>query len=213
MHAIHAFGSDEQRQHYLPKLRTGEFIGCFCLTEPNHGSDPAGIETQVIEKEGQLFLNGHKKWIGLSPVADIFIVWAKNHTGRVHGYLVEKNDVGISIETIKNKLSLRAGIVGEIIFKDVKILQRFLAKDKKIYPERLVTGYFGVLTKAAVANFLPLKFATSTIHVVTEEADFGPILKRVFVRVEPDDSVKTLYAKLKLAEHEGLIEVLRNPPL
>src|SRR3989338_7286139 len=126
MHAIHAFGSDEQRQHYLPKLRTGEFIGCFCLTEPDHGSDPAGMETQVIEKNDQLFLSGHKKWIGLSPVADIFIVWAKNAAGRVQGYLIEKNSAGVTTESIKNKLSLRAPSVGKVIFKDVKIVKKNL---------------------------------------------------------------------------------------
>jgi len=121
MHAIHAFGSEQQRQQYLPKLSRAELIGSFCLTEPDHGSDPAGMETHVSEKNGELFLNGHKKWIGLSPVADIFIVWAKNPAGRVQGYLIEKNSAGVTTEAIKNKLSLRAASVGEVIFKDVKI--------------------------------------------------------------------------------------------
>lgn len=129
MYAIHAFGSDEQRRHYLPQLAKGDLIGCFCLTEPDHGSDPANMETYVTEKNGQQFLNGHKKWIGLSPIADIFIVWAKNTAGRVQGYLIEKNNPGISVDTIKNKLSLRAGIVGEIVFKDV------LMTEKNILPE------------------------------------------------------------------------------
>lgn len=121
MHAIHAFGSEQQRQAYLSKLSKGELIGSFCLTEPDHGSDPAGMDAQVSEKNGELFLNGHKKWIGLSPVADIFIVWAKNPAGRVQGYLIEKNSAGVTTESIKNKLSLRATSVGQVIFKDVKI--------------------------------------------------------------------------------------------
>ena len=126
MYALHAFGSDEQRQRYLPKLAKGELIGCFCLTEPDHGSDPAGMETCVTEKNGQYFLNGRKKWIGLSPVADIFIVWAKNTSGRVQGYVLEKNNPGITIETIKNKLSLRAASVGQIEFKEVLIGEKSL---------------------------------------------------------------------------------------
>lgn len=124
MFAIHAFGSEEQKQYYLPKLCQGELIGCFCLTEPNHGSDPAGMETRVEEKDGHLYLQGRKKWIGLSPVADIFIVWAKNSAGRVHGYLIEKNNPGITCNPIKNKLSLRAATVGEIIFINVKISEK-----------------------------------------------------------------------------------------
>lgn len=124
MHAIHAFGSEEQRQHYLPKLASGEFIGCFCLTEPDHGSDPGGMETQVREENGELVLNGHKKWIGLSPIADIFVVWAKNSAGRVKGYLVEKQNPGVTAESIKNKLSLRAASVGQVFFKDVRLSEK-----------------------------------------------------------------------------------------
>lgn len=121
MHAIHAFGSDEQRQIYLPKLKTGEIIGCFCLTEPEHGSDPAGMEARLDQKNGETFLSGHKKWIGLSPVADIFIVWAKNTDGKIQGFLLDKKQVGIHVIPIKNKMSLRAASVGEVIFKNVKI--------------------------------------------------------------------------------------------
>lgn len=124
MHAIHAFGDEQQRQHYLPKLSKGELIGCFCLTEPEHGSDPGGMETKVSEKNGELFLTGQKKWIGLSPLADVFVVWAKNPAGRVQGYLVEKNCAGLTVASIKNKLSLRAASVGQIIFNHVKITEK-----------------------------------------------------------------------------------------
>jgi glutaryl-CoA dehydrogenase len=121
MHAIHYFGSAAQCQHYLPKLKKGKIIGSFCLTEPEHGSDPGGMETHIIEKDGERYLTGHKKWIGLSPIADIFVVWAKNPDGKIQGYLLEKNQPGITCHPIINKLSLRAASVGEVIFKEVKI--------------------------------------------------------------------------------------------
>lgn len=121
MHAIQDFGTEKQQKTYLPKLKTGEMIGCFCLTEPDHGSDPAGLETHIEEENGELFLTGHKKWIGLSPIADIFIVWAKNGEGKIQGVLLDKNQAGITCMLIKNKLSLRAASVGEVIFNQVKI--------------------------------------------------------------------------------------------
>lgn len=124
MYAIHAFGNDEQRQRYLPQLAKGELIGCFCLTEPDHGSDPGAMETHTVEKNEKLILNGCKKWIGLSPVADIFIVWAKNVAGRVQGYIVEKNNPGVQVESIINKLSLRAAAVGQVTFKNVILSEK-----------------------------------------------------------------------------------------
>lgn len=121
MHAIHAFGSEQQKKTWLPKLGKGEAIGSFCLTEPNHGSDPAGMETRVIIKDNQSFLTGHKKWIGLTPFADIFIVWAKNPEGKIQGYLLEKNMKGVTTNPLLHKLSLRAASVGEVRFDHVTI--------------------------------------------------------------------------------------------
>lgn len=128
MHAIHAFGSTEQKEKYLPKLAKGELIGCFCLTEPEHGSDPGSMKTKVTQENGKLFLNGRKKWIGLSPIADVLVVWAKNLEGRVQGYLIEKNQKGVSVEPILNKLSLRAASVGQLQFDQV------LLRDDQILP-------------------------------------------------------------------------------
>lgn len=131
MHALHSFGSEIQKNTYLPKLAKGELIGCFCLTEPNHGSDPSSMQTQVIQKENKLYLNGHKKWIGLSPIADLFIVWAKNQNSKIQGYLLHKDSPGIHVQSIKHKLSLRAASVGEIEFKNVLLSEENLLPEAK----------------------------------------------------------------------------------
>lgn len=123
MHAIHAFGSEAQKKYYLPKLAAGELIGAFGLTEPLHGSDPHSLETSAKTKGSDIILNGHKKWIGLAPHADIFIIWAKNEKNRIHGFIVEKNTKGLSVNKILGKLSLRAASVGEILLDNVKIPQ------------------------------------------------------------------------------------------
>lgn len=96
MHAIHAYGSEEQRKKYLPKLATGEWIGCFGLTEPNHGSDPGNMETRAKSAPNGYILQGNKMWITNSPIADIFIVWAKNDAGRIRGFILEKEMPGLS---------------------------------------------------------------------------------------------------------------------
>lgn len=121
MFPIHEFGSEEQKQKYLPKLASGEHIGCFGLTEPNHGSDPGSMESRLIKKEGYYLLNGAKMWITNSPIADIAVVWAKDEDNIVRGIIVEKGMKGFSAPEIKNKWSLRASITGELVFDNVKI--------------------------------------------------------------------------------------------
>jgi glutaryl-CoA dehydrogenase len=121
MHAIYAYGSEEQKQKYLPKMATGEWIGCFGLTEPNHGSDPAGMDTRAKSVAGGFVLKGSKMWITNSPVADVFVVWAKNDKGRIRGYILEKGMSGLSAPVMHGKLSLRASITGEIVMDDVLI--------------------------------------------------------------------------------------------
>lgn len=121
MQAIYRFGNAKQRERYLPKLAKGELIGCFGLTEPNSGSDPGGMITTAKKIKNGFRLQGHKKWIGLAPVADIFIIWAKNEQGRIRGYILEKNMPGLTVNSIHNKLSLRAAAVGEIILNKVTI--------------------------------------------------------------------------------------------
>jgi glutaryl-CoA dehydrogenase len=119
MHAIYAYGSEEQKQKYLPKMATGEWIGCFGLTEPNHGSDPGGMDTRAKKAEGGFLLNGNKMWITNSPVADVFVVWAKNDEGRIRGYILEKGMKGLSAPKMHGKLSLRVSITGEIVMENV----------------------------------------------------------------------------------------------
>lgn len=121
MFPIWKFGSEEQKQKYLPKLATGEMFGCFGLTEPNHGSNPAGMETNIQDKGDYYLLNGAKMWISNSPLADIAIVWAKDENGKVKGLIVEKGMEGFSAPEIKNKWSLRASITGELVFDNVKV--------------------------------------------------------------------------------------------
>lgn len=121
MWPIFAYGSEEQRQKYLPRLASGEWIGCFGLTEPNHGSNPAGMLTHFRDEGDHVVLNGSKMWITNSPVADIAVVWAKNEQGRIQGLIVEKGMEGFSAPEIHNKWSLRASVTGELVFDNVKV--------------------------------------------------------------------------------------------
>ena len=121
MYPIYAYGSEEQRKKYLPKLASGEFMGCFGLTEPNHGSNPSGMETRFKDKGDHFLLNGAKLWISNSPFADIAVVWAKNEEGRIHGLIVERGMEGFSTPETHNKWSLRASATGELIFDNVKV--------------------------------------------------------------------------------------------
>ncbi|NNG10046.1 MAG: acyl-CoA dehydrogenase [Arenibacter sp.] len=121
MYPIFAYGSEEQRKKYLPKLATGELMGCFGLTEPDHGSNPGGMVTNFKDKGDHVLLNGAKLWISNAPFADIGIVWAKNEEGRIHGLLVERGMEGFSTPETHNKWSLRASATGELIFDNVKI--------------------------------------------------------------------------------------------
>lgn len=120
MYGIHTFGSDEQKERFLPGLRTGDLIGAFGLTEPNHGSDPSRMETHARKGEGGWILNGSKTWISHSPIADILMVWAKDaEDGTIRGFLVEKGMTGLSCPKLDGKFSLRASITGQILMDDV----------------------------------------------------------------------------------------------
>jgi glutaryl-CoA dehydrogenase len=121
MYPIFRFGSEDQRQKYLPKLASGELIGCFGLTEPDHGSNPGGMITNVKDDGDHYILNGAKMWITNSPVADIAVVWAKREDGKVIGLIVEKDMKGFSAPEIHGKWSLRASVTGELVFEDVKV--------------------------------------------------------------------------------------------
>ncbi len=122
MYPIWAFGSEDQKDRFLPKLRSGEFVGCFGLTEPDAGSDPASMRTRARAVDGGFVLNGSKTWITNSPIADVFVVWAKNDAGDIRGYLLEKGMAGLTAPKIEGKFALRASITGMIMMQDVFVL-------------------------------------------------------------------------------------------
>ena len=144
MYPIYTYGSEEQRQKYLPKLASGEWVGCFGLTEPNHGSDPGSMETRAKKTDGGWILHGNKMWITNSPIADVFVVWAKNSAdGQILGFILEKGMKGLSAPKIEGKFSLRASVTGEIVMDEVFV------PDENLFPN--VTGLkgpFGCLNKA-----------------------------------------------------------------
>ena len=121
MHPIHEFGSEAHRKKYLPKLATGEWLGCFGLTEPNSGSDPASMVTRAKKTGDGYVLNGAKMWISNAPVADVFLIWAKDDSGEIRGFLLEKGMKGLSAPKIEGKLSLRASVTGEVVMDQVHI--------------------------------------------------------------------------------------------
>ncbi len=129
MYPIHAYGNEAQREKYLPRLATGELIGCFGLTEPDHGSDPGGMKSRARKVDGGYELNGTKMWISNSPIADVFIVWAKNEEGRIKGFILDKGMDGLSAPKIEGKLSLRASITGEIVMNGVFVPEENLLPD------------------------------------------------------------------------------------
>mgnify|MGYP002737723182 FL=1 len=145
MFPIHAYGSEEQRMKYLPKLASGEWIGCFGLTEPDAGSDPAGMKTRSTKTEGGYVLNGSKMWISNSPIADVFVVWAKSeaHGGKIRGFVLEKGMKGLSAPKIGGKLSLRASITGEIVMENVEV-----GEDALLPNVSGMSGPFGCLNRA-----------------------------------------------------------------
>jgi glutaryl-CoA dehydrogenase len=130
MYPIWKYGNEEQRKKYLPKLASGEWIGCFGLTEPNHGSNPSGMETKFKDMGDHYLLNGAKMWISNAPFAQIAVVWAKDETGRIHGLIVERGMEGFSTPETHNKWSLRASSTGELIFDNVKIPKENLLPNK-----------------------------------------------------------------------------------
>ena len=121
MHPIHEFGTEAQRQKYLPKLASGEWVGCFGLTEPDHGSDPAGMTTRATTAPGGYRLRGAKMWITNSPIADVFVVWAKTEDEVIRGFILEKGMTGLGAPKIEGKFSLRASVTGEVVMDDVLV--------------------------------------------------------------------------------------------
>jgi glutaryl-CoA dehydrogenase len=143
MYPIYAFGTEEQKQKYLPKLATGEWVGCFGLTEPDAGSDPASMKTRATKTKGGYTLKGSKMWITNSPIADVFVVWAKDDAGDIRGFVLEKGMKGLSAPKIEGKFSLRASITGEIVMDDV-----FVPEENKFPEVKGLTGPFSCLNNA-----------------------------------------------------------------
>jgi len=145
MYPIYAYGSEEQRRKYLPKLASGEWIGCFGLTEPDAGSDPGSMQTRAEKVDGGYVLRGNKMWISNSPIADVFVVWAKSesHGGKIRGFILEKGMKGLSTPKIKGKLSLRASITGEIVMDGVEV-----GEDALLPNVEGLKGPFGCLNRA-----------------------------------------------------------------
>ncbi len=143
MYPIYAFGNEAQREKYLPKLATGEFIGCFGLTEPDHGSDPGGMVTRARSVDGGYIINGAKMWISNSPFADVFVVWAKTDDGEIRGFILEKGMPGLSAPKIEGKLSLRASTTGQIVMEDV-----FVAEEQLLPNVKGLKGPFSCLNNA-----------------------------------------------------------------
>ncbi|GAB1363255.1 acyl-CoA dehydrogenase [Rhodobacter sp.] len=145
MYPIYAYGSEEQRKKYLPKLATGEWIGCFGLTEPDAGSDPAGMKTTAKKTANGYVLNGSKMWISNAPIADVFVVWAKSeaHGGKIKGFVLDKGTKGLSAPKIGGKLSLRASVTGEIVLENVEV-----GEDALLPNVEGLKGPFGCLNRA-----------------------------------------------------------------
>jgi len=145
MFPIYAYGSEAQRLKYLPKLATGEFIGCFGLTEPDAGSDPGGMKTRAVKTDGGYRLIGTKMWISNSPIADVFVVWAKSeaHGGKIRGFVLEKGMAGLTAPKIEGKLSLRASVTGEIVMDNVEV-----GEDALLPNAEGLSGPFGCLNRA-----------------------------------------------------------------
>jgi len=142
---IHEFGTESQKRKYLPKLARGEWIGCFGLTEPNHGSDPGGMESRARRVEGGYLLSGNKMWITNSPIADVFVVWAKDDEGQIRGFILEKGWKGLSAPVIHGKVGLRTSVTGEIVMDEVFV------PEENAFPE--VRGLKGPFTCLNSARF------------------------------------------------------------
>jgi glutaryl-CoA dehydrogenase len=143
MHPIHAYGTEAQRQKFLPKLAKGEWVGCFGLTEPDAGSDPAGMRSRARTADGGYVLKGSKMWITNSPIADVFVVWAKDDAGEIRGFILEKGMKGLSAPKIEGKFSLRASTTGEIVMDDV-----FVPEENAFPTIKGLKGPFGCLNNA-----------------------------------------------------------------
>src|SRR5579883_1210495 len=193
MHPIHEFGSEAQRQKYLPKLATGEWVGCFGLTEPDHGSDPGGMATRAVKVAGGYRLNGAKMWITNAPIADVLVVWAKTEDGVIRGFILERAMPGLSTPKIEGKFSLRASVTGEIVMDDV-----FVPDENLLPGVRGLRGPFSCLTNAR--------------YGVARERSAQPPHPRQQVLVRHKDIVHDDFAGHRGAQAEFPLDLGRTEP-
>jgi glutaryl-CoA dehydrogenase len=206
MHPIFAYGSEEQRQKYLPKLASGEWVGCFGLTEPDAGSDPGGMRTRATKIDGGYRLDGAKMWITNSPIADVAVVWAKSdaHDGAIRGFVVERGTKGFSTPKIEGKLSLRASITGEIVLDGVE-----LGEDALLPNVSGLKGPFGCLNRARYGiAWGSMGAAEACLHAARgytlERKQFGvPLASKQLVQLKMADMLTEIGLGLQAALRVG----------
>ena len=206
MHPIYAYGSEDQRRKYLPGLAQGELIGCFGLTEPNHGSDPGNMETRAQKVDGGFRVSGAKMWITNSPIADLFVVWAKSnvHDNKIRGFILEKGMAGLSAPKIDGKFSLRASITGEIVMDNVFV------PDENLLPNAEgLAGPFGCLNRArygiAWGALGAAEFClAASRQYTTDRKQFGvPLASKQLVQKKLADAVTEISLGLQSALRVG----------
>jgi glutaryl-CoA dehydrogenase len=206
MHPINAYGSEEQKRKYLPKLATGEWVGCFGLTEPDAGSDPGGMRTRAQKIDGGYRLSGSKMWITNSPIADVFVVWAKSeaHGDRIRGFVLEKGAPGLSAPKIEGKLSLRASITGEVVMDGVEV-----GEDALLPNVEGLKGPFGCLNRARYGiGWGSMGAAEACFHAARsytlERTQFGtPLAGRQLVQLKLADMLTQITLGLQAALRVG----------
>ena len=208
MHPINAYGSEEHRQKYLPRLATGEVIGCFGLTEPNHGSDPAGMETRAKPVDGGFILNGSKNWITNSPIADVFIIWAKHEQeNRIRGFILEKEMQGLTAPKIEGKFSLRASHTGMIFMEDV-----FVPAENMLPNVSGLAGPFGCLNKARYGiSWGAIGAAEACVEIARQytmdRKQFGrPLAQNQLIQKKLTDAVTEITLALHSCVHLGRLK-------
>ena len=203
MYPIHKFGTDYQRDTYMSKLASGEWIGCFGLTEPDHGSDPSGMKTRAVWNGSHYILNGSKNWITNSPIADIFIVWAKDDTGIVKGFILDRSMKGITTPLIQGKLSLRASKTGMIFMEDV------IVPKENILQVSGMKGPFSCLNKArygiswGVLGAAEDCFTRSREYVLQRKQFGGPLASRQLIQIKLVDMLTQITFGLQNALRVG----------
>ena len=210
MYPIWKYGTEEQRKKYLPRLASGEMIGCFGLTEPDHGSNPAGMTTHFEDKGDYYLLNGAKMWITNAPIADIAVVWAKDENGRIHGLIVERGMEGFSTPETKNKWSLRASATGELLFNNVKVPKENLLPGKSGLGAPLScldSARFGIAWGAIGAALdcydIALRYAKERIQFEVPIASFQLTQKKLAEMITEITKAQLLAWRLGVLRNEG----------